>query len=175
MFDNTPIDKQPILVLITGGTLDKDYVPTTGELTFSHSHLPEMLQQANITLEVKLETLMLKDSLEISDVHRVKICEAIAQSRYRKIVVTHGTDTMTESAVAVENFLYKINKPKTVVFTGAMRPFKLGVSDASFNLGSALTAAQILPAGCFIAMNGHIHPAGHTKKNRAKGIFERLD
>lgn len=165
---------ETILILITGGTLDKDYVTTSGELTFSKTHLPMLLESANITHPIQLETLMLKDSLEMNTHDRQTICEAVQKSPINKIIVTHGTDTMTQSANAVQNRLKQAGLSKTVVFTGAMRPFQLGKSDASFNIGCAISAVQLLPAGSFIAMNGNIYPAGKVIKNLKKGVFEQL-
>ena len=165
-----------ILLLVTGGTLDKDYIATSGELSFISTHLPQMLAQANITLDVEVQTLMLKDSLEMNEQDRNQITEAVLHTSFTHIVITHGTDTMTQSA---KNLIEKLEENrnrdhKTIVFTGAMRPFKLGNSDALFNLGSALTAVQLLPAGCFIAMNGQIHTAGKVYKNLEKGTFEAI-
>lgn len=165
-----------ILLLVTGGTLDKDYIATSGELSFLSTHLPEMLKQANITIDVEVQTLMLKDSLEMNEQDRKQMTEAVLQTSFSHIVITHGTDTMTQSA---KNLIEQLEENtssdnKTVVFTGAMRPFKLGNSDALFNLGSALMAVQLLPAGCFIAMNGQIHSAGKVFKNLEKGIFEAI-
>ncbi|WP_130537385.1 asparaginase domain-containing protein [Thiomicrorhabdus indica] len=172
----SPLSTSKTLVLVTGGTLDKDYIETSGELSFISTHLPEMLKQANLTLDLEIQTLMLKDSLEMDEADRNRISKAVLQAPYSQILVTHGTDTMAQSAQTIIEHLKVEKQPlkKTIVFTGAMRPFKLGKSDALFNLGSALTAVQLLPAGCFIAMNGRIHSADKVYKNLEKGIFESI-
>lgn len=167
-----------IQILVTGGTLDKDYNPLSGELEFQHTHLSDMLSQANLSpqLDIELTVLMLKDSLEMTATDRETIFDALKASQAKKIVISHGTDTMTVSAEFLQKQFELDNSSqllgKTIVFTGAMRPFKLGASDALFNLGYALSAAQLLPAGIFIAMNGQIHPAGKVLKNLEKGLFE---
>ena len=165
-----------LLFLVTGGTLDKDYNALTGELGFHETHLPQMLKQANITLEHKIDCLLLKDSLEMTDKDREKIWQAVNTSQAKYIVITHGTDTMTTSAnYLAEQFRNKglTNfSEKTIVLTGAMRPYKLGDSDALFNLGAATIAAQTFPAGIFITMNGKVFNAGEVQKNLQKGQFE---
>lgn len=161
-----------ILLLVTGGTLDKDYDAISGELVFSHTNLPEMLSQANVSPEMTIETLMLKDSLEMIQEDREKIAQACLKAPQKRIVITHGTDTMTETA----SYLGSIPElsHKTLVLTGAMRPFMLGDSDASFNLGSALMAANLSPQGVYIVMNAKRFDADNVCKNRALGVFERL-
>lgn len=159
-----------IQILVTGGTLDKDYNTLNGELGFSHTHLPQMLEQANLTLPISVETLLLKDSLEMSDSDRTLISQYVQNSAEEKIVITHGTDTMALSANHLLDSLK--NTDRTIVFTGAMRPYCLGKSDALFNLGFAICAAQTLPAGVYLAMNGQIHPAGKVIKNLELGVFE---
>lgn len=163
--------KDPKLTLIvTGGTLDKDYQTSTGALVFSETHLPDMLRQANTTLAVETRVLMLKDSLEMTDLDRDEIAQACREAETETIVITHGTDTMAETALALSE------KPelsdKTIVLTGAMRPFRLGESDACFNLGAALMAAQLAENGVYIAMNGELFEASRVMKNRQKGVFE---
>ncbi|UQB41329.1 asparaginase [Thiomicrospira microaerophila] len=159
-----------IALLACGGTLDKDYNPLTGELVFSQSCLAEMLQQANHQLNIRLETLMLKDSLEMTEQDRETLYQACLTSTESAIIVTHGTDTMTDSA---EYLLARTEhlKTKTIVLTGAMRPFKLSQSDAMFNLGSACLAVQLAQPGIYITMNGQLFTAGQVKKNRQLGIF----
>lgn len=159
-----------LTLLITGGTLDKDYETTSGELVFRQTHLPEMLQQANCSLQISSQVLMLKDSLEMTDEDRQAILQQCLDTPSSKIVITHGTDTLTTTAETL------LSEPalgaKTIVLTGAMRPFKLGASDASFNLGAALTAAQLCPAGVYVAMNGLVFAADQVAKNRTLGVFE---
>lgn len=158
-------------LFITGGTLDKDYNPITGTLDFSQSHLDQLLKQANLTITVSTQVLMLKDSLEMTTEDRQHILTACLESPYSQLVITHGTDTLTETA----QFLHEseLASLKTVVLTGAMRPFQLGQSDASFNVGAALMAVQLAPKGIYIAINGQLFPATQVFKNRPQGVFER--
>ena len=160
----------PIQLFITGGTLDKDYQTTTGNLVFSKSHLEELINEANTTLDIHLSTLMLKDSLEMNTNDRELILQACIQTPFNQIVITHGTDTMTETA----NHLSKDSnlQEKTIILTGAMRPFKLGNSDASFNIASALMASQLAQPGVYITMNGQLFKANNVTKNKKLGLFE---
>ncbi|SFR50287.1 asparaginase domain-containing protein [Thiomicrospira sp. ALE5] len=159
-----------LTLLVCGGTLDKDYDPLTGELTFSQSHLPKLLAEANHTLNITLTNVMLKDSLAMNDADRERVYQACSAAINSKIVITHGTDTMPHTAAYLAERIDQL-KNKTLVITGAMRPFQLGQSDASFNLGSALMAAQLLPAGVYIAMNGQIFLANQVQKDRSRGVF----
>lgn len=161
-----------IQLFITGGTLDKDYQTTSGELTFTQTHLDELLSEANTTLHIDSQVLMLKDSLEMNDNDRESIYQACLNTKNQQIVITHGTDTMRETA------LYLLKQPglvtKTVVLTGAMRPFKLGFSDASFNVACALMAVQLARPGVYITMNGKLFNADKVHKNRQLGLFESV-
>ena len=160
-----------ILILVTGGTFDKEYNEITGELFFNDSHMKEMLDLGRCILDVDIKELMLKDSLDMDEMDRKLILDACLQTRSTKLVITHGTDTMTETAELLSE---KITD-KTIVFTGAMIPYKFGASDGLFNLGSALTATQILENGVYIAINGNIFKWNEVKKNRKKGIFELIN
>lgn len=157
-----------MLILVTGGTFDKEYNEITGKLFFNDSNIKEMLKLGRCKLSVSIKKIMLKDSLEMSDDDRQIILNACLKNKETKLVITHGTDTMTTTA----KLLAEKIKDKTIVFTGAMIPYKFGASDGLFNLGSALTAAQILPYGIYIAINGNIFNWNQVKKNRKKGIFE---
>ncbi|MFB3828663.1 MAG: asparaginase domain-containing protein [Bryobacteraceae bacterium] len=157
-----------IRVFVTGGTFDKEYDELAGRLYFKDSHLPEMLKLGRCALELEIRTLMLIDSLEMTDADRALIVEQCRTAPEARIVITHGTDTMTETADA----LAAAALGKTIVLTGAMVPYKFGSSDGLFNLGSALAFAQILPPGVYIAMNGRYFPAGRVRKNRSTGVFE---
>jgi len=159
-----------IQLFITGGTLDKDYQTTTGELVFTQTHVDTLLNQANLTLPINIKTLMLKDSLEMTDSDREYIYQACLNSNAKYIVITHGTDTMVETA----RYLQQTNtlNTKTIILTGAMRPFMLGNSDASFNMASALMAAQLASSGIYITMNGQLFNADSVHKNRELGQFE---
>jgi L-asparaginase len=155
-------------ILATGGTFDKHYDEIAGQLGFSQSHLPEALARARITLPFVFEPLMMLDSLDMKDEDRHKILAACKASPEAQIVVVHGTDTMRETAET----LGRAGLAKTVVLTGAMLPYELMHSDAMFNLGFACCAAQTLPHGVYIAMNGQVFENGTVRKNRAAGVFE---
>lgn len=157
-----------IRIFITGGTFDKEYDELTGQLYFKDSHLAEMLRLGRANLPLEVRTLMMIDSLDMTGDDRALIAEQAANAPERRIVITHGTDTMAKTAEALAA---KVSG-KTIVLTGAMVPYKFGSSDGLFNLGSALAFAQTLPAGVYIAMNGRCFPAGSVRKNRQTGIFE---
>lgn len=155
-------------IFVTGGTFDKEYNELTGELFFKKTHLQEILKQGRCRLPVKITTLMLKDSLFMTDADRKVILKAVQNCPEKEIVITHGTDTMEKTAL----FLGGKVKNKTVVLTGAMIPYKFGSSDGIFNLSSALSFAQALPFGTFVAMNGKLFPFDNVTKNRKIGVFE---
>lgn len=163
-----PADAGPIRILITGGTFDKEYDELTGRLYFQESHLPEMLKLGRCALPVHTRTLMMIDSLEMTDADRRLIVEQCRAAGERRIVITHGTDTMTDTAAALAAEIHD----KTIVLTGAMVPYKFGSSDGLFNLGSALAFVQTLPPGVYVAMNGRYFQAGKVRKNREAGVFE---
>jgi L-asparaginase len=160
-----------VRILVTGGTFDKEYDELRGTLHFRVTHLPEMLRLGRCRLEVEIETLMMIDSLEMTDADRARIVEACLAAPERRIVVTHGTDTMVETARAIAALV----PDRTVVLTGAMIPYAFGSSDGLFNLGSALSLVQALPAGVYVAMNGRFFPWHNVRKNREAGVFEALD
>jgi L-asparaginase len=155
-------------VLVTGGTFDKTYDEIRGRLSFGETHVPEMLRLGRSRVELAVETLMMIDSLEMTDADRAKIVERCTACDERQIVVTHGTDTMVETARAIAAGV----RDKTVVLTGAMIPYAFGSSDGLFNLGSALSFAQVLPPGVYIAMNGQCFPWDGVRKNTQAGVFE---
>ena len=160
--------RERIRILVTGGTFDKEYNEIHGRLFFKQSHVAEMLALGRSKLQVEIQTLMMIDSLEMTDQHRTSIVEACRKAREDRIVITHGTDTMETTARTLAAAL----KGKTVVLTGAMVPYKFGSSDGLFNLGSALAFVQTLAPGVYIAMNGRCFPANRVRKNRDAGIFE---
>lgn len=160
----------PIRVLVTGGTFDKRYDELHGTLAFSESHVREVLDRGRCNLPLTIQVLMLKDSLDLTDADRDQIVAAAAASAESRLVVTHGTDTMVETARA----LAAAGLDKTIVLTGAMIPYVFGSSDGLFNLGSALSFTQVLPSGVFLAMNGRIFPWDNVRKNRELGVFEPL-
>ena len=161
-----------IRILITGGTFDKEYDELTGALYFRHTHLPEMLRLGRSKLDVVVETVCMMDSLEMDFEHRAQVLEACRNSPESRLLVTHGTDTMVETAAVLAQGLAVADK--TVVLTGAMVPFAFGSSDGLFNLGSALSFAQVLPPGVYVAMNGRCFPWHNVRKNKAEGVFEEI-
>jgi L-asparaginase len=159
-----------VRVLVTGGTFDKEYDELRGSLYFRHTHVAEMLSRGRCQLDVEIEELMMLDSLDLTDADRARIVDACRASPEREIVVTHGTDTMTDTAAA----LAAAALGKTIVLTGAMIPYAFGSSDGLFNLGSALSFAQTLPTGVYIAMNGRWFDWDNVRKDRERGVFTSL-
>ena len=159
-----------IRIVVTGGTFDKTYDEINGRLSFGSTHLPEMLRLGRSRVETTIETLMMIDSLEMTEADRDLIVQNCLQSDEIRIVITHGTDTMTETAAAIAQAV----SGKTVVLTGAMIPYAFGSSDGLFNLGSALSFVQVLPPGVYISMNGKCFPWDRVRKNRERGEFEEI-
>ena len=159
-----------IRIFVTGGTFDKEYDELRGQLDFEDTHLPEMLRLGRCQLDVSVRTLMMVDSLEMTDAERDQVVNACRAAAETCIVITHGTDTMVETARALARGV----EGKTVVLTGAMVPYAFGSSDGLFNLGSALSFVQTLPAGVYIAMNGQAFAWDRVRKNRETGTFEAL-
>lgn len=157
-----------IRVLVTGGTFDKEYNELAGTLFFKDTHLHEMLSLGRCKLDVRVRTLMMIDSLDMSGADRKRILDHCLRAREERIVVTHGTDTMEVTARALGPRI----RDKTVVLTGAMIPWKFGSSDGLFNLGSALAFVQALPHGVYIVMNGKCFTWRNVRKNRKTGVFE---
>ena len=160
-----------IRIFITGGTFDKEYNELNGELFFKETHLPEMLQRDRSTLDTTVRTLMMIDSLLMTDEDRELIAHQVRNSPEEKIVITHGTDTMTVTAKVLAE---KVTD-KTIVITGAMIPYKFGSSDGFFNLGGAMAFAQTLPHGVYICMNGRYFNWDNVRKNKRTGIFEEIN
>jgi L-asparaginase len=158
-----------VRVLVTGGTFDKEYDELRGTLSFRRTHVPEMLALGRCRLRAKVATLMMKDSLFMTAADRRRILAACRRAPESRLVVTHGTDTMAETAAVLGRGL----SGKTVVLTGAMRPYRFGSSDGLFNLGSALSFAQALPPGVYVAMNGLCFPWDDVRKDRRRGVFVR--
>lgn len=161
-----------IQVFVTGGTFDKDYNYITGELFFRDTHLPKMFERGRCTLPIDVRTLMMVDSLEMTDADRLIVEHNCRRAESDHIIVTHGTDTMVETA----RHLAEAELPnKTIVLTGAMIPYAFGTSsDGFFNLGSALAFVQTLPPGVYIAMNGRYFAWDKVFKNKKTGFFESL-
>lgn len=159
-----------IRLFITGGTFDKEYNELNGKLFFEDTHVPEMLELGRCKLDVTIRTLMMVDSLEMTEEDRAIIAQNCIHCEEDKIIITHGTDTMVETAKILAQ---KITN-KTVVLTGAMIPYKFGSSDGLFNLGAALAYVQTLPAGIYISMNGMFFHWDNVRKNKELGLFETL-
>jgi L-asparaginase len=162
----------PLAILVTGGTFDKQYDELTGRLFFRDTHVGEMLHLGRSRLDIGIETVMMVDSLDLTDEDRAKIVERCRARDESSIVITHGTDTMVETARAIAVAQLE---GKTIVLTGAMVPYAFGSSDGLFNLGSALSFAQVLPGGVYIAMNGQHFPWNGVRKNRGIGVFEAAE
>ena len=159
-----------IRILVTGGTFDKEYNEQSGQLYFKDTHLPEMLRLGRCRVEVNIETVMMLDSLDMIEADRVLVANTCRQALENHIVITHGTDTMTDTAATIARAI----RDKTIVLTGAMVPYAFGSSDGLFNLGSALSFVQLLPRGVYIAMNGKCFPWDRCRKNRERGEFEEI-
>ena len=155
-------------IFVTGGTFDKEYNELTGELFFKDSHIQEMLKLGRNKVEIALRTIMMIDSLDMTDSDRKIILENCEKTKEDRILIIHGTDTMIETAKVLRNSI----KNKTIVLTGAMVPYKFGSSDGLFNLGSALAFAQSLPHGVYIAMNGRYFTSNNVRKIKETGEFE---
>ena len=159
-----------IKIFVTGGTFDKDYDEKNGKLFFKETHMSEILTLGRSEVEVDIETLMMIDSLDMTDKDREIIVESCISEEGNQIIITHGTDTMTKTATEIG----KRKLPKTIVITGAMIPYKFGTSDGLFNIASALAYVQTLSRGVYIAMNGRVFEYDKVRKNRDTGIFEEV-
>ena len=160
----------PIRIFATGGTFDKEYNELNGTLFFNATHVQDMLDRGRCRLDVSVEVLLMVDSLDMTETDRGRIVQACRHCAEQRVVITHGTDTMVETAQALAS-----NVPnKTIVLTGAMIPYAFGSSDGLFNLGSALSFVQALPPGVYVAMNGRVFPWNNVRKNTEVGVFEAL-
>ncbi len=160
----------PIKIIITGGTFDKEYNELTGELFFNETHIPEMLELGRSRLELRIVELMMRDSLLLTDSDIKIICDVCQNSEEDKILITHGTDKMVNTAKVLGQSI----KNKTIVLTGAIIPYAFGSSDGMFNLGSALAFVQTLPFGVYITMNGKFYHYENVRKNKENGNFEEF-
>jgi L-asparaginase len=165
------MNPEPVRVLVTGGTFDKEYNELNGSLYFKDTHLAEMLRLGRSRIDLSVDTLMMIDSLEMTGADRALIVERCRQAAEDRILITHGTDTMVETAAALAA---ATGRSKTIVLTGAMIPYAFGSSDGLFNLGSALSFVQVLPPGVYLAMNGRCFEWDRVRKNRETGVFEAL-
>lgn len=157
-------------ILITGGTFDKEYDEINGQLSFEETHVPEMLKLGRCTVPTEVRTIMMIDSLDMTDADRAVIVHNIKSVPEERIVITHGTDTMAETAA----FIAKEQLEKTIVITGAMIPYKFGSSDGFFNLGSSIAFAQTLSHGVYVVMNGRYYDWNNVKKNKQTGFFQEV-
>ena len=157
-----------IRIFVTGGTFDKEYNDIDGQLSFKGTHLPEILSLGRSRVNAKITTLMMIDSLYMTAKLREKVAQHCIKAKEDRIIITHGTDTMVETA----KILSKKVKNKTIVLTGAMVPYVFRSSDGLFNLGSALAFVQTLPHGVYVVMNGKCFEWNSVKKNKKTGIFE---
>ncbi len=154
-------------IYTTGGTIDKIYFDEKSEFQVGDPQIGELLHEANVTFDYQIESILRKDSLEVTDVDRSQILEQVLSDPCERMLITHGTDTMIETARQLTSV-----KNKTIVLTGAMQPARLRVSDAIFNIGYAIAAAQLLPHGVYVAMNGCIFDPLLSRKNVAANRFE---
>ena len=159
-----------IKLIITGGTIDKVYNQSNGELDFEKTHFPAMLKRGRSSVDLTIKELMLIDSLDMVDDDRALILKHCTECDESKILITHGTDTMCETA----RLLGENDLGKTIILFGAMVPYSLGDSDALFNLGCALGSVQLLEPGVYVAMNGRVLPFNDVQKNRDLGVFQPL-
>ena len=159
----------PILVLTTGGTIDKNYFDALSEYQIVDSGIPALLKEARVALPFRVEEVCRKDSLELTEADRADIARRVAAAPETRIVITHGTDTMTDTAKALAGIA-----GKTIVLTGALSPARFAETDAPFNLGMAFAAAQVAPPGVYIAMSGQVFDGLEVRKDRAAGQFVAL-
>jgi L-asparaginase len=159
-----------IRILVTGGTFDKEYDMINGKLDFEETHVPEMLKLGRCTLDAEIRTVMMVDSLDMTDTDRELLLHNCKNASEDHILITHGTDTMAITAA----YIAKEKLDKTIVITGAMIPYKFGSSDGFFNLGAALAFAQTLPVGVYVAMNGRYYHWDNVVKNKKTGYFEEI-
>ncbi|MBO9712291.1 asparaginase domain-containing protein [Sphingomonas sp.] len=162
--------QDPILVLTTGGTIDKQYFDALSEYQIGDTVIARLLEVARVTQPFEIAEVLRKDSLQLDDADRTTIAARVAAAEPSRIVITHGTDTMTETARALAAI-----PGKTIVLVGALAPARFAESDAPFNLGMAFACAQVAPPGVYITMNGTVFPALETVKDRAKGAFVLRD
>lgn len=158
-----------IKIFTTGGTFDKVYFDAKSDFHIGDTQVPSILEEANVTIDYHVESLLRKDSLDVTEDDRKMLCDAVVSCTSQYIIMTHGTDTMVDTAKMLAEYTIA---EKTIVLLGAMQPARMRYTDATFNLGFALAAVQLLPADIYIAMNGQVFHHGNVSKNRQKGCFE---
>lgn len=164
-----PSTAEKVVVLTTGGTIDK-YYSVAGELEIDQPTVGPILEQAATNLETEVRSVVAIDSLDMTDEHREVLAQALTDADERRVVVTHGTDTMPETADFLRQRPEAI-EGKTIVLTGAMQPSCMRLTDAPFNVGAAVASAQLLEPGVYISMSGRIFEAGSVAKDRSRGVF----
>ena len=167
-----PAPIETLQVFTTGGTIDKEYFDAKSAYEIGEPQIVELLREAGVSFEIAVETLMRKDSLDITEADRQVIAEQVAASPHRCVIVTHGTDTMAATARVVADALAEAGAPHTVVFVGSLAPARFKASDAEFNVGFASAAVQTLPPGAYVAMNGRVFDPYHVRKDRERNRFE---
>ena len=159
-------DDSKILILTTGGTIDKVYFDAKSDYEVGDSVLSELLRQAHVKSRYEISPVMRKDSLEMTDEDRLILRRLVEEADAEKIIITHGTDTMTDTASVLGNI-----EDKTIVITGALAPARFAQSDATFNIGMAFAAVQSLDSGVYIVMNGQVFEGNAVRKDRTKNQF----
>jgi L-asparaginase len=159
-------DPEPIVIVTTGGTIDKAYFDALSTYQIGEPVVKKLLDAANVTHPYRIVELLRKDSLELTDEDRKRLKETVAALEVRRVVITHGTDTMIDSAQVLAAIA-----GKTIVLTGALSPARFAESDATFNIGMAFAAAQTLPAGVYVAMNGRVFRGHEVRKDREQRRF----
>ena len=165
----------PILVLTTGGTIDKEYFDARSTYEIGEPQIGALLASAGVAFPYRVETLMRKDSLELSDTDRQSVARHVLDAGARRVLVTHGTDTMADTARVVSDALAEARSPATVVFVGSLAPARFKATDAEFNVGFAAAAVQTLGPGAYVAMNGCVFDPYHVRKDRERNRFEASD
>ena len=158
-----------LLIITTGGTIDKIYFDDKSDYQIGEPQISQILHAMHVAFEFEVSSLMRKDSLHMEDKDRQLILDVVSASKIRHILITHGTDSMVETATVLQNV-----PDKTIVLTGALNPARFRDSDAIFNIGCAVGAAQTLPPGVYIAMNGKVWDPAHVRKNRFENRFESM-
>lgn len=166
--NSKPTADQPILVATTGGTIDKVYFDASSEYEVGESVVDDLLRQAHVQASYEILSLLRKDSLELTDADRQTLLESIQVRPERRVIVTHGTDTMTDTARTLLGL-----SDRTIVLTGSLSPARFARTDAVFNVGMAFAAVQSLPTGVYIVMNGQVFDAGRVRKDREQNVFVR--
>ena len=165
------MSSKKIKIFTTGGTFDKEFNEIDGTLHFNQTHIREILDLGRCRLNIEIESLMMIDCLDMNESHRAKILNKCVNSKFNRIIITHGTDTLEETAQLLGSKI----KNKTIIITGAMIPYKFGSSDGRFNFGSALSFVQCLNPGVYVAMNGVYFQYNNVRKNKKLGVFETIN